>query len=264
MPLCSTLSFPNRVLIDAVNDHGDQDRLSGVSATGETLLWQRSCCGDLLSCNLWIADWDGHKFVPQNLTDLTALTPIAVGETDVLTMTADGLTIIGASWGGLDDTEFFQATRTAIGSTTFGSASNSDFAALTVASPSRLSSPAISGDKLAFYFRISGNTDRTKNGLYETIRDSTAVPFPPATRLPKELQVYKSINGISSDRMTLFVQDGAHVTALTRKSLREPFTTLGAAPIPGFDTRPLGDCQRLVGTYSALGCADQEIAIFTK
>lgn len=84
------------------------------------MLWQRSCCSGAESCSLWIGTWDGHALVPQNLDTQAALTPMAIHAVGELTLTADGLTIIGVSSEG---TEFLQATRAAAGSIAFSPAS---------------------------------------------------------------------------------------------------------------------------------------------
>lgn len=133
----------------------------------------------------------------------------------------------------------------------------------------RLYFPAISADGLAFYFRIFGNQGDTTNGIYETVRTSTTVPFPPAIQMPKELQIYESVNAVSSDHMTLFVEDiNFQMTALTRKSLKDPFINpefaTPATKLPGFRTRPLGDCQSLVGNDTMMGCPGEDIELFTK
>lgn len=191
---------------------------------------------------------------------------MAVTEERTLALTADGLSIIGSS---KDHTQFLKTTRAAVGATTFAPAQNVDFAALNVSAPTRIIFPAISSDGLAFYFRMVDNPDPSQNGLYETVRPSTTVPFPTATKMSGVVQSYESITAVSSDRMTLFVQNYSfQMAALTRKSIKQAFANPnfpGPAPsLPGFRTRPLGDCQAVVATYSEAGCLGETLAIFTR
>lgn len=262
-PVCSALSFPHATLVSALNDPSNQDALAGVSADGNTVLWQRSTCFST-PFELWIADATAGVFAVTDITGQPALAPLLIAEERTLTLTADGLTIIGVS---IDHTQFLQTTRAAIGSTAFGPASNADFAALNVTAPAKLQFPAISSDGLALYFRLTDSPGL--NGLYETVRASKAVPFPAATKMPGPVQNYESIMGIASDRMALFVQNYSfRMAVLTRKSLKDPFANPNApdpAPVaPGFRTRPFGDCHALIGNSSSNACLGEEITIYTK
>lgn len=263
-PVCSTFSFPRTTLMNELNAGGTQDAITGVSADGKTVLWQRrTSCSH--SFSLWIADSNG-VFTLTDLSAHPALAPMSVGEEGALALTSDGLTIIGMSD---DGTQFLQSTRPSVGSTAFGPASNADFVALNASTPTHLAYPAISSDGLAFYFSMSSNPDSAKNGLYETVRSSTTVPFPTATKLPGELQTFQSVNAVSSDRMTLFVQTPSDaVMAYSRRSLKAPFTnpnfTVAAPAVPGFRTRPLGDCQTLIANYTTLGCPGEDIVLYSK
>jgi hypothetical protein len=96
--------------------------------------------------------------------------------------------------------------RSVLGASDFAPVSAADFAALGVTPPRSLGFPAISGDSLAFYYVIWGDPDPLKNGIYESVRTSTGVPFPAATRMPEVAQAYGAVTATSSDRMTLFLQ----------------------------------------------------------
>lgn len=264
-PVCSGFSFPAVTLIADLNAPGKQDAITGVSTDGKTVLWQRrdSCAA---SFQLLIADSNGGAFVSADLSGLSALAPMAITAEGTLALTADALTIIGAS---ADRTQFLQSTRTSIGGTDFGPTSNADFAALTVAAPTKIDFPAISTDGLAFYYRMFGNPDASQNGLYETVRTSTAVPFPAARKMPGVVQNYALITAVSSDRMTLFVQNNSYqMAALTRKSVKAAFANPnfpGVTPMPpAFRTRPLGDCQAVIGTYTTSGCSGEDIAVYAR
>lgn len=263
-PVCSAFSFPRLMLPTALNDAAKQDTLSGASSDGKTVLWQRGICGTPLQ--LLIGDSDGGGFVIADLSAQLALAPMAADQDGTLTLTADGLTIIGMSD---DGTYVLEASRPGLGTTGFAPASNANFTALNVPRPTRIGFPVISSDGLAFYFRKSNSANPNDNGIYEAVRASATAPFPAATKMPGLIQGYDSITGISSDRLTVFVQDtGTQTYALTRRSQTDPFVnpnTAGLPPkIPGFRTRPLNDCQTVIATYSAGDCDKEDIAFYTK
>lgn len=264
-PVCSSFTFPVRTLVSALNDPAKQDIVAGVSTDGKTVLWYRGAC-DGSAFRMLIGDSNGIAYSITDLTDQPALAQFAFDEEGTVALTADGLSIIGMSD---DHTSFLQAIRSGVGSTSFGQVTNVAFAALNVDVSKKIHFPVISSDGLAFYFRLEDGSDPSKTGIYETVRTSPSVPFPAATRLPALVQAYEAVTGISSDRLVLFVENNVYqVSVLTRKSLKDPFTNPnapGPAPmVPGFRTRPLGDCQSLIGTVTTGGCAAQEIAIFTK
>lgn len=266
-PVCSTLAFPVRTLVSSLNDTSTQDTLAGVSADGKTVLWQRGTCGSGLPVQrLLIGDSNGGAFAVTDLTDVAALAPLAVEAEGAITLTPDGLGLIGISD---DGRSFIRATRPSVGSTNFGQLTNVDFAALNVDVQKKMHFPVISSDGLAFYFRMDDVVNPSNTGLYETIRTSTAVPFPVAMKMPAPIQAHEMVTGISADRLTLFLQDKFFPTiVLTRRRVSDPFTNPNApGPVPviaGFHIRPLGDCQSLMGTYTAGGCVGQELAIFSK
>lgn len=263
-PVCSTFSFPNRTPAGNLNDSQAEDAVTGVSGDGNTVLWQRSATCN--SFDLLIGDATAGVFTITNLSAQHALAPMAIRQERSLTLTADGLTIIGVS---TSHTQFLQSTRAAVGDKVFGPASDGDFAALTVTHPAELQFPAISSDGLAFYFRITGDPDANKNGLYETVRASKTIPFPAAVKMPGAVQSYESISATSSDRMALFVQNYSfEMAVLTRRSVKDSFVNpnaLGPPPKPpGSRTRPLADCQKLIGTFSMNACVGEDVTIYSK
>jgi hypothetical protein len=87
--------------------------------------------------------------------------------------------------------------------------------------------------------------------------------------MPALVNQYQAVTAISSDRMTLFLATNAFTeVVLTRKSVTAAFANPNApapAPtVPGFRTRPLGDCQSVVATYTPGGCTGEETAVYTK
>lgn len=266
-PVCSAFSFPRMTLVDALNDPTKQDTLAGVSADGKTVLWQRGAC--VAPLQLLIGDSNGAGFAIADLSAQPALSPIAVGQDGALALTADGLSIIGVS---SDGRSFWRATRATRNTSAFGTASNADFVALNVNAPARVDFPALSADGLAFYFHRVSSANPVDNGIYESVRSSTTAPFPAATKLSGLVQSYATITAISSDRLAIFVESSpsSQVSILTRRSLSEPFTNPNASGPPptlmagGLHTRPLGDCQSVMTTYSFGDCVSQQIAILSQ
>jgi hypothetical protein len=66
--------------------------------------------------------------------------------------------------------------------------------------------------------------------------------------------------------MSLFVQVAFATNVLSRRSVKQQFTnpnSPNAAPVvPGFRTRPIGDCSQLLGTCTG-GCNNEQTCVFT-
>ena len=140
-------------------------------------------------------------------------------------------------------------------------------AAINVSAPAYVVHPAISPDGLAFYFTIRGST-LEHNGIYEAIRRSTAERFPPATRMNLEVNHNNDfVTGVSADRLALFMQSGYAVGLFTRKRISDAFSNPNAPiqfpTVPGFRTRPFGDCSKLIGTCIN-GCNNEDSCVFSR
>jgi hypothetical protein len=259
---CSSFAFPNMSLATTINADGVQDALAAVSSDGMTVINQRRNCATsfttLLIDNLGI-----------NTTTIDLGASAAFSSTSLHTaerafaMTGDGLTVVGAN---PTRTGFVASTRPAKGSSAFPLATNSLFTAITVTAPAILIDPAISPDGLRFYYSILSSPNTAQNGIYEAVRASTAVAFPAGVKMGGDVQQFDAVNGVTADGMTLFVQKGFAVSALTRRSLKQQFTNPNApaaAPVlPGFRTRPFGDCAMLLGTCTS-GCNNEQSCVFT-
>jgi len=262
-PACDSFAFPQQTLLTALNDPSAQDAPAAITPDGATMLLQRrsTCFGPF---TLLIADNVGTANTLSDLSAVPGLQGLKLHEENNLTLTADGRTIVGVDTAG---TGLLASTRSALGAVDFGAASPGDFAAIAVVAPSMLLGPALSPDGLALYYSIVNATDPATDGIYEAVRASTAVPFPAGTRMPAVVQGNGYVTATSSDRMTLFIQTNAFsMIVLSRTSLDAPFANplAPAAPptVPGFRTRPVGSCDRLVGTCTG-GCVGEETCVFT-
>ncbi|HMG23343.1 MAG TPA: hypothetical protein VK607_18540 [Kofleriaceae bacterium] len=265
-PVCGNLGFPTQSIATAVSDATRQDAVTGVTPDGKTVLNQRrqgSCGTPFL---LLIADTIGVATTVTDLSSNPALASLRIANEGTLALTSDGLTIIGVTTAG---TGFAASKRSALGTSDFAAVSASAFAALAVTPPRSLGFPAISSDSLAFYYTISGDPDPTRNGIYESVRASATAAFPAATRMPDAVQAFAYVTATSADRMTIFLQTQSFgMVVLSRNSLAQPFANPNApnppSTVPGFRTRPLGDCAALVGSCTAGGCPGEEICVFSR
>lgn len=265
-PLCTSLSYPNESVVTSISQPAVQDAVLAISTDGKTVLTQRSVGAACGAFEVIIADSNGTMLVPQDIASNPMLQGMLITQEGTLTLTPDGLTIIGTS---TDGRSFLSSKRAAFGGTMFAAATGTDFANLAVSEGKRIDSPVISADGLDFYYRVSGDPDATKNGLYESVRTTTTAPFPAGTRMPDLIQTYEAVTGISTDRMTIFLGTTSFSTeALTRRSVKDAFSNPNAPgnppTPPGFRTRPSGDCQTVIATATPGGCVQEEVAIYSK
>ena len=262
-PLCRPLAYPNPSLFAAVNAEGMQDAIEAISHDGASVLTLRRRCDRWFS--VLVIDGIGGERPPStlNLTKHPVLADLWLDHS-TMTMTTDALTLI---WVVRDRTGFLVSSRSARGVDDFAPATPGPFAALAVRAPAYLRGPVLTGDGLAFYYRIFDSPDPAANGIYESLRTSTAEPFPPGRRLGGAFEGWNVVTGVSADRMTIFIDDGWQVIALTRKSLDEAYTNPNApiAPplMPGARIRTFGDCTQLVGTCTG-GCNNEETCLYSQ
>jgi hypothetical protein len=264
-PDCASLQFgATGAVIATVNTSGEQNIPAAVTPSGSTILLQRtgSACGSAMM--LFIADETAPSSGVYSTQAVSPPSDLLVNFEENVTLTADGLTLISAS---ADRSGFRASTRSGPGMVDFGPPSSAEFDALTVVLPVNVWAPAISADGLAFYYVIHGTQGAAMDGIYESVRASTSVPFPPGQRMPALVQFWgQYVTALSLDRMAMFVesQPGNYNTfVLTRSSLAEPFANvnvLSAPPVtPGFRARPFANCMRLLGTCTPGGCTNEKI-----
>jgi hypothetical protein len=162
---------------------------------------------------------------------------------------------------------FLVSTRSAVGQVDFGTPSAGDFTEIAATGTQTLWAPALTADGLAFYYVVQNGPSASVNGIYESLRASTSVPFPKGTRMPAVVQsIAQYVNRLSTDRLEIFLEASARYAAvvLTRASLADPFTNpLAPNPppvVPGLRTRPLAGCKELIGTCSPVGgCSNERV-----
>jgi hypothetical protein len=190
-------------------------------------------------------------------------------------ITADGLTIITVT---ANRKQLVAVKRSAVGVIDFGAPSTTDFAAINATLPTAEAgvffSPVLSADGLEFFYTIIGYpSGDAKNGVFQSVRSSTSVPFPAPVKMPAPINDptdtgQGQLSAISSDRLAVFVFYNYGNRVFTRTSTSGQFTNPnGSSPpplIPGWDHKPLADCSKLVGMYSPGGCANEDVVLMTR
>jgi hypothetical protein len=262
--LCANLEYPNVIEMPGTNETGVQDAPAAITPDGDTMLVQRRavCAG---AFRLFVYDGVQSSPEPIELTDHPNLQVMAIGEENRLALTPDARTIVGIS---TDYTRVYMASRSAPGASDFATPGHGDYAAIAVAAPAQLLGPAVSPDALAFYYTVANHPVPDVNGIYEALRSSTAVAFSAGTRLPDDVQAYSYVTAVSEDNRTLFVQTHSFtMVALSRPSASAAWANPNAPEpppsVPGFRTRPILGCDRIVATCSG-GCINEDTCTYGK
>lgn len=267
VPECGTTFAATGTNVTAASVAAVQDDLLGASASGDSLLLLRPASGACGPNTLSIADaTTSGSMAAYNIQSINTLAGFQKVE-ETMTLTADGLTIIGT-----DTTAkaFVQSKRSAVGATDFATpAAVGPFATINAAisaSGGTVTWPVLSGDGLAFYYRLGGATVTTDNGIYESIRATPTATFPAATKMPAAVQAFDAVSGISSDRMTLFTELSFATHIMTRTSLSQPFTVPATSMPPGAAWRvvPIAGCAKVIGTCEPGGCGNEDVCVWPK
>jgi hypothetical protein len=269
-PQCGT-SFASTAgeAVADVNVPGKQSALLGASESGGSVLYlgATSLCVNS-GASLIIADEAVAGAPPYALQTIGTLASLAGFQRteETMTLTADGLTIIGVGSGARS---FLTSTRTAVGLTDFSTAEVGPFAFVNAAipsSPATVSWPVLSHDGLEFTFRAGGASDATMNGIYDSVRAATSTAFPAATKLTGAVQTFDALTGLSSDRLTAFVTVSFGTKILTRASLSDAFSApaISTPPFQAFRVVPIERCTALIGTSEPGGCPGEAISTWAK
>lgn len=269
-PECGT-SFTSTAgtAVTGVNIVGKQSALLGASESGGSILYLEAtstCVGG--GSSLVIADEAVAGTPPYVLQTIGTLASLAgfLRTEETMTLTADGLTIIGIGTGARS---FLTSTRTAVGMIDFSTAAVGPFAFINAAippSPATLALPVLSHDGLEFTFSVGGTTDTTISGIYDSVRATTNAAFPAATKLTGAVQTFDGITGLSSDRLTAFVMKSFGTKILTRTSLTDAFAVppMSTPPFQAARVVPIKGCATLIGTSEPGGCPAEAISTWAK
>lgn len=260
-------STRHAVPFDAANVVGVQDIPAGGTQDASSILVQRGRC----STNLFLLVVD--EIPPRSRTyRAIGIPPIAgmdLTHEEAVTMETDGLTIIGMT---ADSLGFRAAKRSGVGKVDFAVVADAELSNIVGKMPQILWAPAISPDGLALYYTVANDPDPNINGIYESVRSATRMPFPRGTRMPDLVQSFgQYVNGLSADHLSIFlelwdnVENGFGTVVLSRPNQSAPFTNPNAPDppprVPGMRTRPLSGCDWLIGSCAPLGggCGGEDI-----
>jgi hypothetical protein len=269
-PECGT-SFTSTAgtAVTGVNIMGKQSALLGASESGGSILYLEAtstCVGG--GSSLIIADEGVAGTPPYVLQTIGTLASLAgfLHVEEAMTLTADGLTIIGVGTGARS---FLTSTRTAVGMIDFSTATVGPFAFINAAippSPATVGLPVLSHDGLEFTFLVVSATDTTMNGIYDSVRATTTAAFPAAAKLTGVVQTFDGISGLSSDRLTAFVGKNFSTQILTRTSLTDAFAVppMSTPPFQAARIVPIKGCATLIGTSEPGNCQAEAISTWTK
>jgi hypothetical protein len=246
-----------------------QDDLLGSSATGESLLALGSAIGTSACAQsaLYIADattpGSMATYTKSIISSIPSLTPFLQKE-QTMTLSADGLTIVGV----VSKNRFAQTSRSKIGAVDFGTPSETLFATIhgTLPAGAKVTWPVLSPDGLAFYFVVTGSTNASNDGIYESVRAASTDVFPAGVKLGGVVQTYEAIMSVSPDRLTAFASKNFGTVILTRSALGQDFSEPGGTVPPGNGWRiiPILGCTKLIGTCEPGGCAGEDICVWNQ
>lgn len=269
-PVCSSFTYTTAP-IPAMARPSIEDTIGGATPDGKVILYVQtvatSGCG---SYHLIVADevTPGSGAYTQRDVYTTFSNLGLYNGQDSYAITADGLTIITVS---TDRKRLMSTTRSALNMTDFGVPSTAAFDALnaqTLNNNKIFISPTLSADGLEFWYALYDTSSQIYSGGYYSLRTSTSVPFPAGTAAAAPVSDYPFVEGISSDRLTLFVFDNFTGRALTRMSTSQPFTNPNApaAPpqIPAWQHKPLADCSKIVAMTSPGGCPNEDVVLLRR
>jgi hypothetical protein len=271
VPLCADATgaykFPaTGTVVSSLHVASTQQALLGISADAKSVLFLRGSPQCVTTgATLFIGD-DPSGALNYTLHDLSAVGALSTftKAEETMTLTGDGLTIIGvATSGGLQST-----TRGASGMTNFSAPTKTPFATINAALPAggSVAWPFISRDGLSLSYAVGGATTPSQNGIYQAVRTTTANAFGTPALVAGAVQSYGGLSGISEDGMTAFGATTAYNTAiLSRTSTSQAFAN-ATATNPGLAWRviPTATCTFVVGTCEPGGCMNEDICTWAK
>jgi len=268
-PVCSSFTYTTAP-IPGMARSSVEDSIGGATPDGRVILYVQTVAAS--GCGVYhliIADEQspGSGTYTQRDAYSTFNTLGLYNGQDGYAITADGLTIVTTS---PDRKRLMSTRRSALNLTDFGVPSTADFDALnpqTLNNSKIFLSLTLSADGLEFWYSLYDTSLQTYTVFY-SVRASTSSPFPAGTPAVAPVSSYSFVEGISSDRLTLFVFDNFTGRALTRTSTSQPFTNPNApaAPpqMPGWNHKPLANCVKIIAMASPGGCQNEDVVLLTR
>jgi hypothetical protein len=125
----------------------------------------------------------------------------------------------------------------------------------------------LAADELTLYYRLDGPDSESiagrRNGSYAAARGDRKSAFLPGILMPKKVQQYEYITGVSQDGLSLFMNSDYETIVLVRAHTTEPFGEpaphRSPARLGGWRAIPLAGCQRILTTGTPGGCENEDI-----
>jgi hypothetical protein len=243
---------------------GRQSHLLGATPSGSSILVHRAAGAGCGVSRVWL--FDGTLGPPQSyagvdITDLLAADSFDLSDGQRLTLSPDGLTVIGLSAGDLQS-----VTRANLGPAayTFGAVSTSAFAVVNAAL-GPIGSVALSTDGLHLYVTVDGSPGT----LWEATRSSPTAAFEGLTLLPGSGAgqindgTFGAVTGATEGGRTVLVTKAFATYVFTRPAAGGTYAPAnGGASFPIWFAHPVAGCTYLLGTVSPGGCASEGIGLF--
>lgn len=270
-PVCTSFDFTSAP-VPGMARPDIEDSIGAVTPDAQVILYVQTATTSTNGCGafkLVVADETAPGASTYTQRDVsTSFTMLGlINGQDAYAISADGLTVIALS---MDRKKLLATKRSAINAVDFGPASDADFVNVnmqTLAASKTFSSPVLSADGLELWYSVR-DTAMNKTTPHVAVRTSTSEPFPAGTEAPQPVSNHSLVQGISSDRLTLFVFDSFSGRVFTRKSTSLPFTNPNAPAAPpqlvGWNHEPLADCTKLLAMRSPGGCAKEDIILLSR
>jgi Protein kinase domain len=256
--VCSASAYTSGQPLPGISVRGRQEVLLGASSDGDTILYLagRSCKAN----RLMLARRRGATFESVDLTDQLDRSRVDVFES-CCTLSADGRTAVLAA------ADHRGLVRARIEGFRVLAPDDAEFRALTADAPSTVHYPVLAADELTLYYRLDSPDSESiagrRNGSYAAARGDRKSAFLPGILMPRKVQQYEYITGVSQDGLSLFMSSDYETIVLVRAHATEPFGEpaphRSPARLGGWRAIPLAGCQRILTTGTPGGCENEDI-----
>ena len=264
---CDARAFRIGAAVPGVSLPGRQEALLGASADGATILYLagKRCAID----RLHLARRRGTAYESTDITDALDRSRVAFFD-GCCTVAPDGGSIVFPT---PDGSTFVRARLTGTAITSYDDA---DFGVmLPDPQPGRtVRHPVISHDGRTLYYRVHDRVEHRAlagrfEAAYETTRRDLRTRFTAGERMQPGVTHYDHVSGISSDGLSLFMNDEFTTRVLVRATTSEPFGGVTAprsiagladpAALWGWRAVPVAGCDRVLTTITPGGCATEDV-----
>jgi hypothetical protein len=255
-PVCNSLTYTSEIFMP-LSVGNIMDFMIAGSSNAQSLLYARSPTACQTPLSIFLADetspGNGNYF-PRDMSAWWSTNAVGWAA-----LSGDGLTIVvnvAQNYG--------EAHRPALQAVNFGAISTTAYTAINNflgGSAAVLNGHVISTSGFEFFYSITG-LGAGMDGVYRATRSATTSAFSAGTRMTAIAPTYDSIAGISSDGLTLFMNQQYSGSIFTRNSTSAEFTNPNGTALAGWHHKPGPGCT-LFATNTSGGCSAQDIFKYT-